>query len=156
MMKDVFVEKESEHIKRTPPAWHHPVYTEEQMNLVGPSHRQTRDWSDRIALAAIRTLRWGMDLVTGYKHDTAVVLAKSDPRAAMQKFAMNERKYLIRNIFLESVAGVPGMVAGMLRHLHSMRRMKRDNGWMETLLEESYNERMRKLYSHFSHHSDRY
>jgi len=40
--------------------------------------------------------------------------------------------------------GVPGMVAGMLRHLHSMRRMKRDNGWMETLLEESYNERMRK------------
>ena len=50
-----------------------------------------------------------------------------------------------RNIFLESVAGVPGMVGGMLRHLHSMRRMKRDNGWMETLLEESYNERMHLL-----------
>jgi ubiquinol oxidase len=50
-----------------------------------------------------------------------------------------------RNIFLESVAGVPGMVAGMLRHLHSMRRMKRDNGWIETLLEESYNERMHLL-----------
>lgn len=49
------------------------------------------------------------------------------------------------NIFLESVAGVPGMAAGMLRHLHSMRRMKRDNGWMETLLEESYNERMHLL-----------
>lgn len=48
-------------------------------------------------------------------------------------------------IFLESVAGVPGMVAGMLRHLHSMRRMKRDNGWIETLLEESYNERMHLL-----------
>jgi len=46
-----------------------------------------------------------------------------------------------RNVFLESVAGVPGMVGGMLRHLHSMRRMKRDNGWIETLLEESYNER---------------
>jgi hypothetical protein len=37
------------------------------------------------------------------------------------------------------------MVGGMLRHLHSMRRMKRDNGWMETLLEESYNERMHLL-----------
>lgn len=37
------------------------------------------------------------------------------------------------------------MVAGMLRHLHSMRRMKRDNGWIETLLEESYNERMHLL-----------
>ena len=48
-------------------------------------------------------------------------------------------------IFLESIAGVPGMVAGMLRHLGSLRRMKRDNGWIETLLEESYNERMHLL-----------
>lgn len=37
------------------------------------------------------------------------------------------------------------MVAGMLRHLHSMRRLQRDNGWIETLLEESYNERMHLL-----------
>lgn len=58
---------------------------------------------------------------------------------------MSERQYMIRNIFLESVAGVPGMAAGMLRHLHSMRRMKRDNGWIESLLEESYNERMHLL-----------
>lgn len=37
------------------------------------------------------------------------------------------------------------MVAGMLRHLRSLRRLKRDNGWIETLLEESYNERMHLL-----------
>lgn len=37
------------------------------------------------------------------------------------------------------------MVGGMLRHLSSLRRMKRDNGWIETLLEESYNERMHLL-----------
>jgi hypothetical protein len=37
------------------------------------------------------------------------------------------------------------MVAGMLRHLHSLRRMKRDRGWIETLLEESFNERMHLL-----------
>lgn len=52
---------------------------------------------------------------------------------------------LVRFIFLESIAGVPGMVAGMLRHLESLRRLKRDNGWIETLLEESYNERMHLL-----------
>lgn len=46
---------------------------------------------------------------------------------------------------MESIAGVPGMVAGMLRHLRSLRTMKRDNGWIETLLEESYNERMHLL-----------
>lgn len=77
-----------------------------------------------------------MDLLTGYKHDEAVSLGHKDPALANTKFAMTERKYLVRNIFLESVAGVPGMVAGMLRHLHSMRRMKRDNGWIESLLEE--------------------
>ena len=37
------------------------------------------------------------------------------------------------------------MVAGMLRHLHSLRRLKRDNGWIESLLEESNNERMHLL-----------
>ncbi|KAG0158264.1 hypothetical protein PDIDSM_5777 [Penicillium digitatum] len=47
--------------------------------------------------------------------------------------------------FLESVAGVPGMVGGMLRHLRSLRKMKRDNGWIETLLEEAFNERMHLL-----------
>lgn len=46
---------------------------------------------------------------------------------------------------MESVAGVPGAVGGIIRHLHSLRRMKRDNGWIETLWEESYNERMHLL-----------
>ncbi|GAB1213963.1 hypothetical protein ATERTT37_003119 [Aspergillus terreus] len=58
---------------------------------------------------------------------------------------MTEKKWITRFIFLESVAGVPGMVAGMLRHLKSIRRMKRDYGWIETLLEEAYNERMHLL-----------
>jgi hypothetical protein len=34
------------------------------------------------------------------------------------------------------------MVAGMLRHLKSLRRMERDNGWINTLLQEAENERM--------------
>lgn len=59
--------------------------------------------------------------------------------------AANSLYQLVRVIFLESIAGVPGMVGGMLRHLHSLRRLKRDNGWIETLLEESFNERMHLL-----------
>lgn len=39
-----------------------------------------------------------------------------------------------RICFLETVAGVPGMVAAMTRHLHSLRRLKRDHGWIHTLL----------------------
>ena len=49
---------------------------------------------------------------------------------------------LHRCIFLETVAGVPGFAAGMIRHLHSLRRMKRDHGWIHTLIEEAENERM--------------
>jgi hypothetical protein len=46
-------------------------------------------------------------------------------------------KWLLRIVFLETVAGVPGMVAGMLRHMRSLRRMERDRGWIHTLLEEA-------------------
>jgi hypothetical protein len=48
-------------------------------------------------------------------------------------------------LFLETVAGVPGFVAAMHRHLRSLRTMKRDNGWIHTLLEEAENERMHLL-----------
>jgi ubiquinol oxidase len=106
------------------------------MNAVSIAHREARTMSDRVALFAVKFLRTFLDFFTGYKHDKAVALAQRDASAADQKYGMTERKYLVRNIFLESVAGVPGMVAGMMRHLRSMRLMKRDNGWMETLLEE--------------------
>jgi len=50
-----------------------------------------------------------------------------------------------RFVFLESVAGVPGMVCGILRHLHSLRRLSRDRGWIATCLEDAENERMHLL-----------
>ncbi|CAN9321146.1 unnamed protein product, partial [Alternaria sp. RS040] len=101
--------------------------------------------SDKLAFAAVKLLRFLLDLSTGYHHKKAVQLHLKDPEAARDKYRMSEEKYMVRNIFLESVAGVPGMIAGMLRHLHSIRRMRRDNGWIETMLEESYNERMHLL-----------
>lgn len=42
---------------------------------------------------------------------------------------------------LEAVAGVPGFTAAMLRHLRSLRLMKRDGGFINTLLQEAENER---------------
>ncbi|TKX21760.1 alternative oxidase [Elsinoe australis] len=144
-LREFFPQKESEKIKTTKPAWPHPVYSYEQMEGIKVAHREAKTWSDWTALGAVRLLRWGMDFASGYRHEPAKELMERDPEAAMRKYGMTARKYMIRNIFLESVAGVPGMVAGMLRHLHSMRRMKRDNGWIETLLEESYNERMHLL-----------
>ncbi|KAF9279577.1 Alternative oxidase, mitochondrial precursor [Mortierella alpina] len=39
----------------------------------------------------------------------------------------------------------PGMVAGMLRHLRSLRRCSHDGGWISHLLHEAENERMHLL-----------
>ena len=94
--KEFFPEPDSPHIKTTEAAWQHPVYTYDQMNSVKVAHRDLRSWQDRVAITAVRVLRWGLDLATGYKHDHAVSLGKKDPAAANKKCAMTERKYMIR------------------------------------------------------------
>ena len=52
------------------------------------------------------------------------------------------KRYGHRAVVLETVAGVPGMVAATLQHLKSLRRMQDDRGWIRTLLDEAENERM--------------
>ncbi|MDP2016968.1 alternative oxidase [Hydrogenophaga sp.] len=52
------------------------------------------------------------------------------------------KRYGHRAIVLETVAAVPGMVGAMVTHLHSLRRMVNDDGWIRTLMEEAENERM--------------
>ncbi len=52
------------------------------------------------------------------------------------------KRYGHRAIVLETVAAVPGMVGAMFTHLTCLRRMKDDEGWIRTLLEEAENERM--------------
>ena len=52
------------------------------------------------------------------------------------------KRYGHRAVVLETVAAVPGMVGGMMNHLKSLRRMRDDDGWIHTLLEEAENERM--------------
>ena len=54
-----------------------------------------------------------------------------------------KKRYGHRAVVLETVAGVPGMVAGMWNHLRSLRKMQPDDrGWIKTLLAEAENERM--------------
>lgn len=52
------------------------------------------------------------------------------------------KRYGHRAVVLETIAGVPGMVGGMMNHLRSLRRMRDDGGWIKTLLDEAENERM--------------
>ena len=53
-----------------------------------------------------------------------------------------KKRYGHRAVVLETVAGVPGMVAGVIHHLRSLRKMKDDDGMIKELLDEAENERM--------------
>ena len=80
-------------------------------------HRAPRDAADRIAYAFTQFLRFFADVF----------------------FA---RRYGHRAVVLETVAAVPGMVGGTLRHLRSLRRLESDGGCIRLLLDEAENERM--------------
>jgi len=56
--------------------------------------------------------------------------------------AFFKKRYGHRAVVLETVAAIPGMIAGMLRHLRSLRRIEDDHGWIKELLDEAENERM--------------
>ena len=53
-----------------------------------------------------------------------------------------KKRYGHRAVVLETVAGVPGIVAGVVHHLRSLRRMEDDKGMIKELLDEAENERM--------------
>ena len=56
-------------------------------------------------------------------------------------------RYGHRALVLETVAGVPGMVGGMLTHLKSLRRLQRGNGQkIHELLAEAENERKHLMF----------
>ena len=57
------------------------------------------------------------------------------------------KRYGHRAVVLETIAGVPGMVAGMLIHLKSLRKMQTGYGdQIREMLAESENERMHLMF----------
>ena len=76
------------------------------------SHYKPSNFSDKVALSFTKFLRFLAD--TFFK-----------------------KRYGHRAVVLETVAAVPGMVAGMLIHLKSLRKMEDDKGWIKTLLDEA-------------------
>ncbi|KZP33528.1 alternative oxidase [Athelia psychrophila] len=121
----------------------HPVYTQEELKAVEVKHREAKSFSDKLAATLVKLTRFGFDFVSRYKHK------EIPPNSTMTLqelrdggYVLDENAWLKRILFLETIAGVPGMVAATLRHLTSLRRMRRDSGWIHTLLEEAENERM--------------
>ena len=74
----------------------HPIYRIQDIEKVTIYHHESQGWKDSLAKYMVRFFRGSFDLVSRYNPDT-----------------MNERHWLDRVIFLETIAGVPGMIAGM-------------------------------------------
>ncbi len=81
------------------------------------SHIKPKTISDKIAFAFVKFLRFFAD-------------------------TFFSKRYGHRAVVLETVAAVPGMVGGLWQHLTALRKMRGDEGWIRTLLDEAENERM--------------
>jgi hypothetical protein len=110
--------------KRAP----HPIWEIKDAEKVSPTHYKPKSTRDKFAFFLAKGLRNFYDMITLYKPGK-----------------INELHYLRRCIFLESIAGVPGMIAAVMRHFSSIGTLKEDNGWIHHLLEEAENERMHLL-----------
>lgn len=85
--------------------------------------------------------------------DLRSLIARSIVRiiARTADFFFKER-YGHRAIVLETIASVPGIIGALFHHLKSLRLIKNDHGWIQTLLDEAENERMHLLvYSSMVH-----
>ncbi|KAJ7140091.1 AOX, alternative oxidase mitochondrial precursor [Mycena crocata] len=121
----------------------HPVYSPEELKAVEVLHREAKTLADKLAYSLVKLARWGFDVVSGYKHkEIPPGSTMTIEQLRKEGYLLDEAGWLNRILFLETIAGVPGMVAATLRHLTSLRLMRRDSGWIHTCLEEAENERM--------------
>lgn len=109
--------------------YHHP-----------PIFPQVKDWKPKHVVSP------------GYKVRLPATEEHESPTQTMdlvemrkQGISMTPAQWMVRIVFLETIAGIPGLVAAACRHLGSLRLMRRDKGWIHTLLEDSENERMHLL-----------
>ncbi|MCW8397903.1 alternative oxidase [Legionella sp. PATHC038] len=81
------------------------------------THKPAKTFSDKVAFGLVKFFRFFAD-------------------------TFFQKRYGNRAIVLETVAAVPGMVGAALLHLRCLRKIKNDEGWIKTLLDEAENERM--------------
>jgi len=105
----------------------HPVYTPEELDIK-LTHTPPVTFTDGLAFRSVKLLRFFFDTATRWNVGE-----------------ITKKKVMLRTIYLETIAAVPGFVGAMIRHFRALRTMKRDGGWTNTLLEEAENEKLHLL-----------
>ena len=102
------------------------AYTQEELDIQ-LTHKAPEGFTGKLSYHTVKTVRYLFDLATGWRGE------------------IKPTNVMTRVIYLETIAAVPGMVAGILRHFKSLRAMERDGGMLNMFLEEALNERMHLL-----------
>lgn len=102
------------------------AYTAEELNIK-LTHKPPQGFTNKLSFQTVKAVRYLFDLGTGWNGQ------------------ITTNNVMNRVIYLETIAAVPGMVAGVLRHFKSLRAMERDGGMLNMFLEEALNERMHLL-----------
>lgn len=87
----------------------HAVYEMKDIENIEYYTHEPKTIGDKIAKGLVIGLRGSFDFLSRYNPET-----------------MNERDWVNRIVFLETTAGVPGMVGGLHRHLKSLRSLEHD------------------------------
>ena len=103
-LRDFFPQTETKLIRKTPSAWPHKGWTDEQMLSVQVGHREPNNVGDWIAWRLIRLARWFMDKATGLSTNQQVD-KKNPTTAVLAEKPLTEAQWLVRFVFLESIAG---------------------------------------------------
>jgi len=108
----------------------HPLWTDWEVNeaLETQRHKYAKEWSDKLAYSMIKMLKLNFNLFSGF------YFGKRNPG-----------KWLTHILLLETIAGVPGTVGSLIRHLTSIGVLRKDHGWIHSMIEEAENERVHLL-----------
>jgi len=114
----------------------HPIYSQQDINNVAFTHYVPKNLSDRLAYITVLWIRFVNDLMSGWMFGRV-----------WGWFPFTETLWLLRICLYESIGNVPGTMFAIVRHIDSIRFLRRDYGWIESLLLEANNERMHLLFA---------
>jgi hypothetical protein len=100
----------------------HFIYNPQTLRDLKEVHKVPETRKDWLALNTAKSIPWFIYKITSFNR-------------------MPENKWINRCIFLETIGVVPGLVAGIGRHVRSLRLFEKDKGRIHHLLEEAENER---------------
>jgi hypothetical protein len=106
----------------------HPIWNTEEFKSIKESHVPPKQLIDYVSFSLVQLLQLNAQWMSGYRFG-----ATTPPKA--MRLALH----------LETIAAVPGLVAGIVRYTRDMLGIESDNDWLYTSIQEAEIERIHLL-----------